>query len=106
MFKYNSTIKFPDKKTLEDLIDYVNSDMTNKFTLIINNTSRPNTSALKTRPSSRIHSGLRQLPPIERRVSRSHSQLNSIAYDDNNDLVISNLNDDEINFNKVPSVLK
>ena len=98
MIKYNSTIKFPDKKTLDDLIDYINSDMKNKFTLIINNNSRPNTSALKSHTPSRLHSGIRQLPPIERRVSRSHSQLNAIGYDDN-DLMLP-VHNDEV-FSKV-----
>ena len=96
MLKYNSSIKFPDRQTLEDLIDYVNSDMTNKFTLVINKTiSRPDTSFNKGQMTpSRIQSGVRNLPPIDRKTSRSLSQSNAIGFGDDNDILMTSMNDD------------
>ncbi len=94
MIKYNSSIRFPDRQTLEDLIDYVNSDITNKFTLIINSTiSRPDTSA-----------GM-NLPPIGRRTSRSYSHSNAADLDNNannGDILMTSRNDEE--FFKVPTL--
>lgn len=101
MLKYNSAIKFPDRKTLEDLIEYVNSDMTNKFTLVINNTiSRPGTSGSSSFVKGqltpvRITPGM-NLPPIERKASRSYSQSNAIDADNNNDVLMFSQGDDEV----------
>jgi len=86
MLKYNSSIRFPDRRTLEELIEYVNADMSNKFTLIINSTiSRPGTS-----------SGLNNLPPIGRRASRSYSHSNAAAdFENGNDILMTSQNDEE-----------
>ena len=40
----NASIRFPNKSIVKKLIDYINFESTNKFNLIINNPSRPNTS--------------------------------------------------------------
>lgn len=95
MLKYNSSIKFPDRQTLEDLIDYVNSDMTNKFTLVINKTiSRPDTSFKGQLTPSRIQSGVLNLPPIDRKTSRSLSQSNAVGLGDDSDILMTSMNDD------------
>ena len=71
---------------LEELIEYVNADLSNKFTLVINSTiSRPGTS-----------SGLNNLPPIGRKASRSYSHSNAAAdFENGNDILMTSQNDEE-----------
>lgn len=94
MLKYNASIKFPNIKVLEDLIENVNSDMSNKFTLIINQIiSRPSTSYnMKGQITpSRAHSAIRNLPPIDRKSARSQSNSNNL---DEVDTLNQSFNDD------------
>jgi hypothetical protein len=95
MLKYNASIKFPNIKVLEDLIENVNSDHSNKFTLIINQIiSRPTTSYnLKGQITpSRAHSAIRNLPPIDRKSARSYSNSNNFGGDE--DILNQSFNDD------------
>lgn len=94
-------MRFPSKSIVEKLIEYINFESTNKFTLIINNASRPNTSHSSHRKSSiKIQEEITTFQTtVERKSARSFSQL-SITADLNNtnnpDQFNTNSNNDEI----------
>jgi hypothetical protein len=84
MLKYNASIKFPNIKVLEDLIENVNSDHSNKFTLIINQ--------IISRPTTSYNLKGQITPSIDRKSARSYSNSNNFGGDE--DILNQSFNDD------------
>ena len=103
----NASMRFPSKSIVEKLIEYINFESTNKFTLIINNQSRPNTShssPLHHKSSIKIQEEITTFQTtVERKSARSYSQLSITADLNNNTTDQSNANDEIIDqvINKV-----
>lgn len=90
----NASIRFPNKSIVKKLIDYINFESTNKFNLIINNPSRPNTShsPLHRKGSIKIQEEITTFQMgIDKISARSFSQLSitaGIEHTTNNDEII------------------
>jgi hypothetical protein len=75
-------MRFASKSIVEKLIEYINFESTNKFTLIINNGSRPNTSHSPMHRKSSIkfqEEITTTFQAGEKRSARSFSQLSITA---------------------------
>ena len=100
----NASMRFPSKSAVQKLIEYINFESSNKFTLIINNPSRPGTShsPLHRKGSIKFQEEITTYQTVEKWHSRSYSQL-SITADINE---LNNNNDEIIDqvINKVESM--
>ena len=75
-------MRFPSKSIVEKLIEYINFESTNKFTLIINNASRPGTShsPMHRKGSIKFQEEITTtFQAGERKSARSFSQLSIMA---------------------------